>query len=110
METSSQMSDWINACATGDIDEEDLISWEYNDRKIAIYNTEKGFFATDLMCTHEEESLEDGMVIDCVIECPLHGGRFDICTGKALSAPVYEDLRIYPVKVDGDRIYVQIDD
>lgn len=54
--------------------------------------------------------LEDGMVIDCVIECPLHGGRFDICTGKALSAPVYEDLRIYPVKVDGDRIYVQIDD
>lgn len=110
METSSQMSDWINACATSDIDEEDLISWEYNDRKIAIYNTEKGFFATDLMCTHEEESLEDGMVIDCVIECPLHGGRFDICTGKALSAPVYEDLRIYPVKVDGDRIYVQIDD
>tara|TARA_Y100001968_G_C19166032_1_gene623246 strand:+ start:505 stop:819 length:315 start_codon:yes stop_codon:yes gene_type:complete len=104
------MSEWINACATTDIDEEDLIAWEYNDCKIAIYNTEKGFFATDLMCTHEEESMEDGMVIDCVIECPLHGGRFDICTGKALSAPVYEDLRVYPVKVEGDRICVQIDD
>tara|TARA_B100001059_G_scaffold26154_1_gene21048 strand:+ start:243 stop:695 length:453 start_codon:yes stop_codon:yes gene_type:complete len=70
----------------------------------------KGFFATDLMCTHEEEFLEYCMVIDCVIECPFHRGRFDICTGKARSAPVHEDLRIYPVKVEGDRIYVQIDD
>jgi 3-phenylpropionate/trans-cinnamate dioxygenase ferredoxin subunit len=102
------MTQWIDACATTDIDEEDLIAWEYNGQKIAIYNTEKGFFATDLMCTHEEESLEDGLVIDCVIECPLHGGRFDICTGKALSAPVYIDLKTYPVKEENGRIFVQI--
>ena len=102
------MTEWIDACATKDIDEEDLIPWEYNGQRIAIYKIKKGFFATDLFCTHEEESMEEGLVIDCVIECPLHGGRFDICTGKALSAPVYEDLKTYPVKVEGGRVFVKI--
>jgi len=102
------MSQWIDACATDDVDEEDLIGWEHEGRKIAIYNTEKGFFATDLMCTHEEQTLEDGLVIDCVIECPLHGGRFDICTGKALSAPAHEHLKTYPVDIRDGRIFVQL--
>jgi 3-phenylpropionate/trans-cinnamate dioxygenase ferredoxin subunit len=102
------MSQWIDACASDDIDDEDLIAWEHDGHKIAIYNTEKGFFATDLMCTHEEQSLEEGLVIDCVIECPLHGGRFDICTGKALSAPVNVDLKTYPVEIREGRVFVQI--
>lgn len=102
------MSNWINACNTDDIDEDDLIAWEHNGQKIAIYNTDKGFFATDLMCTHEEQSLEEGLVIDCVIECPLHGGRFDICSGKALSSPVTVDLKTYPVELRDGRVWVQV--
>lgn len=102
------MSEWVDACETDDIDEEDLIRWEHNGHIYAIYNTEKGFFASDGMCTHEEQSLEDGLVIDCVIECPLHGGRFDICTGKALSAPADADLRIYPTKIENGRIFIEI--
>ncbi|WP_299478942.1 non-heme iron oxygenase ferredoxin subunit [uncultured Roseibium sp.] len=100
------MTTWIDACATGDIDKEDLIAWTHSGKRLAIYNTEEGFFATDLMCTHEDESLEEGLVIDCVIECPLHGGRFDIKTGKALSAPVNTDLKTYPVKVKNGRVLV----
>ena len=104
------MTDWIDACATTDIDEEDLVAWRHEGRSYAIYRTGKGFFATDLMCTHERQSLEDGLVIDCVIECPLHGGRFDICTGKALSAPASVDLRTYPVKVEEGRVFVAVGD
>ncbi|MGB1963333.1 MAG: Rieske 2Fe-2S domain-containing protein [Candidatus Puniceispirillales bacterium] len=44
-----------------------------------------------------------------MIECPLHGGRFDICSGKALSAPVYVDLKTYPVKEENDRVYIQVE-
>ncbi|MEM6465141.1 MAG: non-heme iron oxygenase ferredoxin subunit [Pseudomonadota bacterium] len=102
------MSEWINACASDDFEEEDLIAWEHDGRKIAIYNTDKGFFATDLMCTHEDQTLEEGLVIDCVIECPLHGGRFDICSGKALSSPVTVDLKTYPVELRDGRIWVQV--
>ena len=103
------MTQWIDACGTEDIDEEDLIAWEHDGHAYAIYNTIKGFFVTDLNCTHEKESLEYGMVTDCVIECPLHGGRFDVCTGKALSAPVYVDLKTYAVKVEGGRVFVQVE-
>lgn len=102
------MSTWIDACAVDDVDEEDLITWEQGGKLYAIYNTEKGFFVTDGHCTHEEQSLEEGLVVGCVIECPLHGGRFDICTGKALSTPVSIDLATYPVKVEGGRVYVQL--
>lgn len=102
------MNTWIDACAVDDVDEEDLITWEHGGKLYAIYNTEKGFFATDGLCTHEEQSLEEGLVVSCVIECPLHGGRFDICTGKALSTPVSINLATYPVKVEGGRVYVQL--
>ena len=42
------------------------------------------------------------------IECPLHGGCFEIKTGKAVTAPCTEDLKIYPVKVDAGSIQVGV--
>ena len=74
-----------------------------------MYNTTKGYFATDGWCTHEAEHLEYGMVIGTVIECPLHQGRFDIPTGKALSAPVCVDLKTYPVKIDDGDLFIATD-
>lgn len=102
------MTGWIRACAADEIDEEDLIRFDHDGRTYCIYNTEKGFFATDGHCTHEEQHLEDGMVIGTVIECPLHQGRFDIPTGKALSAPVCVDLKTYPVKVENGDVFMEI--
>jgi 3-phenylpropionate/trans-cinnamate dioxygenase ferredoxin subunit len=102
------MSDWVKACACDDIDEEDLIRWDHGGRTYAIYNTDDGFFATDGMCTHEEQHLEDGLVTGDVIECPLHQGRFNIKSGKALSSPVCIDLKTYPVMVEGGDVYVQV--
>lgn len=102
------MTNWIDACSTDDIDDDDLIAWVHDGHRYAIYKTESGVFATDLICTHEAQSLEDGLVIDCVIECPLHGGRFDIRTGKALSSPVTVDLQTYPVWVEDGRVFVQV--
>ena len=103
------MSEWIKVCAADDIEEEDLVRWDQGERSFAVYRTEKGYFATDGMCTHEAQHLEDGLVIGMVIECPLHGGRFDIPTGKALSAPVCIDLKTYPVKVEDGRVLVQLE-
>lgn len=100
------MTNWVRACAADEIDEEDLIRWDHEGHFYAIYNTEKGFFATDGICTHEHQSLDEGLVIGCVIECPLHGGRFDIPSGKALSAPVCVDLATYPVRIENGEVFV----
>ncbi len=99
---------WVYAGATVDIEEEDSIRFDHEGRTYCIYHTSDGFFATDGMCTHEDEHLEFGMVIDNVIECPLHQGRFDIPSGKALSAPVCVDLKTWPVKIEGYDIYINI--
>jgi 3-phenylpropionate/trans-cinnamate dioxygenase ferredoxin subunit len=101
---------WQRVGAADELDVEDVMPFDFNGREYAIYHTVDGYFASDGMCTHEEEALADGIVIDNVIECPLHQGRFDVRSGKALSAPVCIDLKTFPVQVlDGD-IYVQIPD
>lgn len=64
--------------------------------------------ACDEMCTHEEVSLSLGALQGNCLKCSLHGSRFDLLTGKALDEPADEDLRIYPVKVEGDSILVDI--
>lgn len=102
------MSEWIRVCKVDDIQEEDLVRFDYDGHTYAIYNTEQGFFATDGLCTHEEQHLEDGIVIGTVIECPLHQGRFDIPTGKALSAPVCIDLQTYDVKTEDGEVYIRL--
>ena len=106
----SQAQNWVQACAVDDIDEEDLLRFDHDERTFCIYNTPDGFFATDGYCTHEDEHLENGIVIDCVIECPLHQGRFDVRDGRALSAPVCVDLKTWPVKVEKGLVYVDIDE
>jgi len=60
------------------------------------------------MCTHEDEYLKFGMVIDTVVECLLHQGRFDILTGEALSAPVCVDLKTYAVKIENGDAYLNV--
>jgi 3-phenylpropionate/trans-cinnamate dioxygenase ferredoxin component len=59
------------------------------------------------MCTHGKALLSEGFLEDGCIECPLHQGRFDVRTGKAMCAPVTVDLRTYGVKREGDDIYVR---
>jgi len=41
-----------------------------------------------------------------LIECPLHQGRFDLRTGKALGAQVCVDLRTWPVRVDNGDVHI----
>lgn len=102
------MSSWVDACHVDDIDAEDLIRWDHNGHSYAIYRTDTGFYCTDGFCTHEQQHLEDGLVDGLVIECPLHQGRFNIATGKALSAPVCVDLATYEVELRDDMVFVKV--
>jgi 3-phenylpropionate/trans-cinnamate dioxygenase ferredoxin subunit len=52
--------------------------------------------------------LEDGLVMDYVIECPKHNGQFDYRTGEALRSPVCVNLHTYETKVEADRVWVKI--
>ena len=103
------MSDWVEACATGDVDEEDVMRFDHGGRTFAIYRSpDDRFFATDGLCTHEKVHLADGLVMDDIIECPKHNGRFNYKTGAARGAPVCVDLKTYPVKVEAGKVLIQV--
>ena len=101
---------WVDVCPVEDIEEQDVIRVDHGSRTLAIYRL-KGdrFYATDGLCTHEYAYLADGLVIDGVVECPLHNGRFDIATGRALRAPASDHLTTYPVERRGNSLYVRLE-
>jgi 3-phenylpropionate/trans-cinnamate dioxygenase ferredoxin subunit len=103
------MAEWIDACAIGDVDEEDVIRFDHAGKTYAIYRSPDGeFFCTDGLCTHEKVHLEDGLVMDYIIECPKHNGRFDYRTGEARGAPVCIDLNTYKTNVENGRVFIEI--
>jgi 3-phenylpropionate/trans-cinnamate dioxygenase ferredoxin subunit len=103
------MVDWVEACNADDIEPEDVIRFDHGGRTFAVYRSpENEYFATDGICTHEHALLSDGLVMDNIIECPRHNGRFDYKTGEAKGAPVCVDLRTYRVKVEGGKVMIDI--
>ena len=106
MNTPGHDWQWVGPAA--ELDEEDVMPFEFNGREYAIYHTIDGFFASDGMCTHEEEPLADGIVIDNVIECPLHQGLYDARTGAAMAAPARLTLRMIEARIADGMIQVRL--
>ena len=81
----------------------------HRDDPIAVYHTENGeFFATVDICSHDEASLSDGELFGHTVECPLHGARFDVRTGKALTLPAVYPVKTFEVRVVGGQIQVRV--
>ncbi len=99
---------WIDIVSKDDVPEDDVIGFDINAKSIALYQVDGEIFATDNICTHGNARLCDGFLEGHEIECPLHQGRFDIRNGKAMCAPLTEDIQIYPVKIEGGRVFVEI--
>lgn len=95
-------------CTTKEIPNGEMRCFRVLDRRILIANTEIGWFASDEMCTHEDASLCDGNLTGSLVKCPLHGSRFDLRTGEVLDDPADEDLRVYPVVIELDQVYIKM--
>jgi 3-phenylpropionate/trans-cinnamate dioxygenase ferredoxin subunit len=103
------MTPWIEVCAMGAIAEEDVKKFDYSGKTYAVYRSpDDQYFATDGLCTHEQVHLADGLVMDNIVECPKHNGRFDYRTGAARGAPVCVDLKTYPVKVEAGKVFINL--
>jgi nitrite reductase/ring-hydroxylating ferredoxin subunit len=92
----------------GELGDGEMRHVEIGERQIALFNLGGDFYATDELCTHAFAMLTDGFVDGELIECPLHGGKFEIKTGKAVAPPCTVDLKTYQVKVEGDAVLVGV--
>lgn len=100
---------WTEVCGENDIPNEDVIRFDHGGKTYAVYRSpEDQYYATDGLCTHEKIHLCDGLVMDNIIECPKHNGRFDYTTGKAKGAPCVINLKTYPAKVEGGKVLIDI--
>ena len=77
-------------------------------QQIALFYIDGQYYAIDDTCTHAEASLSEGFLDGHEIECPLHGARFDIRNGDALSMPAFQGVKTYPVTKNGDSVYIEI--
>ncbi|MFM2049562.1 MAG: hypothetical protein RL682_53 [Pseudomonadota bacterium] len=102
-------TNWIDAAAQAEVPEGDVIGVMVAGKDIALYQVEGEVFATDNICTHGHARLSDGFLEGREIECPLHQGRFDVCTGAALCAPLTEGIKTYAVRIDNMRVMLKLD-
>ena len=77
-------------------------------QSVCLVKVDNNVYALQDRCTHAEFPMSEGdMVDDYVIECGLHGARFDIRTGSVLDLPAEEDLECYTVKVVDGVVWVR---
>lgn len=101
---------WIRIASTDQLDDDEVIPFTVGEKQLALYRSEGDFFASDNVCTHAYALLSDGYLEDGCIECPLHQAKFDIKTGRAMCAPATNNIRVYPIKVEGQDILVNLQD
>ena len=77
---------------------------------VALVRVGDEVFAINDVCSHGAVSLSEGEVDDCTLECWLHGSRFDLRTGAALSLPATEPVAVYPVKVEDGKVLVSVEE
>lgn len=103
------MPNWIRACATTDIDLDDLMRFDHGAQTFIIIRSEEDeFFAMDGICSHEKVHLVDGLVMEGTVECPKHSATFCYRTGEAKRAPACINLKTFPVKVEDGAVYIEI--
>ena len=98
----------MDVLALDAVPEADVTSVMVDGREIALYEVQGEVFASDNLCTHGAARMSDGFLEGREIECPLHQGRFDVCTGKAMCAPLTQDLRVYAVRIENKRVLINM--
>lgn len=83
------------------------IDWEGT--PIAVFNVGGRYLAIVDVCSHEAQTLSDGVVAGEEVVCPRHGARFSLVTGEALSPPAYEPVATFPVRVEAGRVEVMVE-
>ena len=77
------------------------------DEEIVLCRVGGEVFALYNWCTHADGRLSEGSLAGHELECPLHQGKFDVRSGKALCAPLETDIRTFPVRVVGTDIHAK---
>lgn len=100
------MGKWIRVAGLKDFNHQ--IGVEIKKHRYALFKIAEEVFAMDDVCPHEYSLLSEGEIWDNEVYCVKHGSRFDIKTGKVKSFPATKNVKTYPVKLEGEDIYIEV--
>lgn len=102
------MPHWVRVAHIDELLPGQRIITEIEGYFLAVFNIDDEFFCIEDVCTHDGGPVAEGELDGYAIECPRHGARFDIRTGKVLSFPAVVPVPTFPVKLEDGEIYVDI--
>ena len=97
---------FVTVATTDEIQPGERMVVEIGRRWIAIFNVDGQYYAIEDRCTHDDGPLAEGELYGCEIECPRHGARFDIRTGKVTAPPALVDVPSYSVRIMNNEIQI----
>src|SRR4026209_1347059 len=102
-------AEFVTAIKTSDIPANSITAIDVRGTRVAIANVGGTYYAFDDACTHEQCSLaEEGELAGTTVTCTCHGSEFDVRTGKVLASPATLPLKVYPVRVAGDALQIEV--
>ena len=97
---------FVTVARVGEIPEGGRKIVRIEDQEVAVFHLDGGYFAIEDVCTHDGGPVAEGALEGDIIECPRHGGRFNVKTGAAVAFPATSPVPTYEVRVHGDDIQV----
>jgi len=101
------MSDWISVAKAAELAPGSHRVVDVDGASVAVFNVGGDYYAIEDVCTHDGGQLTGGVVEGEEVVCPRHGARFCIKTGAALTAPAYEPVPTFPVRVENGEVQVR---
>jgi nitrite reductase/ring-hydroxylating ferredoxin subunit len=94
--------DFVKVANTEDIQPSQMKEVEVNGEKACLANVEGKYYAIGNVCTHLGGPLAQGKLEGYEVQCPWHGSRFDIRTGKVARPPAMRSEPTYEIKIEED--------
>jgi 3-phenylpropionate/trans-cinnamate dioxygenase ferredoxin subunit len=103
------VANWQTLAAANEIPVGRVAVFDVGEDRIALCNVDGELYAIDDVCTHDGGPLDQGELDGPEIECPRHGARFDVRTGKVTQLPAFAPVRTFPVRVQDGTVQIDID-
>ena len=97
---------FVKVAQVSEIKPGEMISVEVNNEQVLLSNVGGSIHAVDVICSHAYATLSEGDLDGEEVECPLHGGKFNLTTGEAIGPPADEAVQVYKVQIEGADILV----
>lgn len=99
---------WVRASRLDELEEDSPVHVDIGDTPVCLVRTDGAVYAVRDECTHQSVPLSEGDVAGHAIECWLHGSRFDLATGRALSRPATRPVAVYGVRTGAGDVFVNV--